>query len=299
MRPDLDTFRGISSRDCQLKLTDGRQLGYAEFGAADGRPLFYFHGFPGSRLEAELLAPLALELGIRVIAMDRPGLGLSDFQRDRTFSDWPSDVTALADHLRFQSFNVFGISGGGPYAMACAALLGNRVESTAIAGSVAPLDTLCVRRAMDAMKRYGSQVIRFAPWLSFPIYRAFRRRLLRNPDLVFRNMKRVMPPPDTDVLDDPLVETTLRRSFLESVRTGSEGGARELVLYCRAWDFDPARIASTVHLWHGEKDAIIPVAMGRYLASVLPDCRSTFLEQEGHYSLPVRHARDILMQLFP
>ena len=86
----------------QLRLGDGRRLAYCEYGVRDGKPIFYFHGWPGSRLEAQLAAPTARSYNARLIAVDRPGFGRSDFKRKRTLLDWPRDVAALADSLGLQ-----------------------------------------------------------------------------------------------------------------------------------------------------------------------------------------------------
>lgn len=102
------------------RLPDGRTLGYAEFGCPNGRPLMWFHGFPMSRLDGWAADRIARRRGIRVIAPDRPGFGLSTFQPSRRIVDWPADVKALADHIGIKRFAVLGLSGGGPYAVACA-----------------------------------------------------------------------------------------------------------------------------------------------------------------------------------
>ncbi len=124
----------------RITLSDGRMLSYDEYGPADGAPLFYFHGTPSSRLEWRLFGgePLATRLRLRVIAMDRPGMGLSTFQRGRRPSDWPADVAALADALGIERFAVLGFSGGGPYAAACAVALPTRLTSVAIVSGAAP-----------------------------------------------------------------------------------------------------------------------------------------------------------------
>jgi pimeloyl-ACP methyl ester carboxylesterase len=105
----------VHSREgAQLVLRDGRRLGYAQYGQPDGEPIVYFHGHPGSRLEARLAHEPAAAPGLRVIALDRPGYGLSDFLPGRAITDWPADVTAAADALGIGRFSVAGASGGGP-----------------------------------------------------------------------------------------------------------------------------------------------------------------------------------------
>ena len=107
----------------QFTLPDGRSLGYAAYGDPQGKPLFFFHGFPSSRLEAQFTEGVAGRLGARIIAIDRPGFGRSDFKKERRIRDWPDDVLALADALGIDRFAVLGVSGGGPYAAACAHVL--------------------------------------------------------------------------------------------------------------------------------------------------------------------------------
>ncbi|HEU4793766.1 MAG TPA: alpha/beta hydrolase, partial [Nitrolancea sp.] len=101
------------------RLPDGRRLGHAEFGDPNGVPCFFFHGIPGSRLEAAFVDELAAQYGIRVIGIDRPGMGLSDYVSGRRFLDWPADVVALADSLGIEQFAVAGVSGGAAYVAAC------------------------------------------------------------------------------------------------------------------------------------------------------------------------------------
>ena len=126
----------------QVKLRDGRMLGYAEYGSPDGKPVFYFHGFPGSRLDWLLTDPdnTAAEQNARIIAVDRPGMGLSDYQRGRKIADWPDDVIELANALQVDSFSVLGISGGGPYAVSCAFGIGDRLARCGIVCGMGPAD---------------------------------------------------------------------------------------------------------------------------------------------------------------
>jgi pimeloyl-ACP methyl ester carboxylesterase len=120
-----------------FRLPDGRTLTYAEYGAPDGKPVFYFHGLPGSRLDPVMLEVEGLEkAGIRLIACDRPGIGGSDFQPGRGFSDWPADMVAFADWLGLGKFAVWGISGGGGYVSACARFIPDRLSAAVIVSGV-------------------------------------------------------------------------------------------------------------------------------------------------------------------
>ena len=127
-------------QDNVLRLPDGRMLGYAEYGDPAGPPVMFFHGLPGSRVSGRLGDEAARERRVRLIAPDRPGFGLSSFQPKRVILDWTHDVTALANALGIGRFAVGGVSGGGPYAAACAFALGPRLTGAAIISGIAPGD---------------------------------------------------------------------------------------------------------------------------------------------------------------
>src|SRR5512135_3671545 len=117
-----------------FRLPDGRSLAYAEYGAPDGKPVLYFHGLSGSRLEPAMLGSDEMKkAGIRLIAPDRPGMGGSDFQPGRGFSDWPRDIACLADMMGLGRFGVFGVSGGGGYVSACTCMIPERLTGAVIA----------------------------------------------------------------------------------------------------------------------------------------------------------------------
>jgi pimeloyl-ACP methyl ester carboxylesterase len=119
-----------------IQLHDGRTLGYAEYGSSHGKTIFYFHGHPGSRFEARFLAEQTVQYGVRLIGVDRPGMGLSSFKRGRRILDWPDDAAELADSLQIEHFAVVGFSGGGPYALACAHKIPQRLTACGIISGV-------------------------------------------------------------------------------------------------------------------------------------------------------------------
>jgi pimeloyl-ACP methyl ester carboxylesterase len=135
----------------QIKLKDGRSLGYAEYGNTNGQPVFCFHGFPGSRLDWPLCDAnnSADELKARIIVADRPGMGLSDFKRGREILDWPDDLIELADALHVDRFAVLGFSGGGPYAAACAFKIPERLTATAIVCGMGPAEAPAAKKGLS------------------------------------------------------------------------------------------------------------------------------------------------------
>lgn len=281
-----------------VRLPDGRRLCYAEYGAADGNPLLYCHGFPTSRLEAGLFDAAACRLNLRVIAPDRPGYGQSDFLAGRRIGDWASDMEALADHLGWQRFAVLGVSGGAPYAMACGERLGGQVSRL---GMVCPLGQVCSAEATLGMGMLAAQAIRFAcaaPFLAGWIYVHLVGPLMRRyPMPALSLLTGAAPQADRQVLRDQAIRQMLAGSVEEAFRQGGQGAAHDLYLYTRPWDIDPGAIAAETHLWHGEADRTVPAAMGRQLAALIPGCRANFYPEEGHFSLPIRHAEAILAAL--
>ena len=138
----------VEERDRIVRLADGRALAYAEWGAPDGFPVFGFHGSPGSR-RTHLGEEAPRSADVRLILPDRPGFGLSDPQPGRALLDWPRDVAALADHLGVDRFAVYGFSGGGPYALACAWAMPERVTAAAVVGGEGPIRDVPVIWELD------------------------------------------------------------------------------------------------------------------------------------------------------
>ena len=146
-------------------LPTGRRLAWAEFGAAAGVPIIYCHGFPGSRLEPAFADRTASSVGARLIAIDRPGFGASDACPGRTILGWPDDVRDLADHLELDAFRVLGVSGGAPYALACAYRLEPRVHSVALVSGLGPPECLSQTPAVSTCG-LGLRVVTALPFVA-------------------------------------------------------------------------------------------------------------------------------------
>ncbi|MBI4570960.1 MAG: alpha/beta hydrolase [Chloroflexi bacterium] len=277
-----------------LALERGRRLAYEEYGDPQGTPLFFFHGWPGSRLEGELADPAAKKLDVRVIAADRPGYGLSDFVPRRTFLDWPADVLALAAALGFERFAVAGVSGGGPYVAACALRIPERLTGAGIIAGVGPFDVPDATVGMSQGNRFLFGLARRMPWLARPPMSLMGFVARHFADRMMRTMIRSMPEPDQAALARPEMLAMFKKDSVEAFRSGSRGAAWELVMYSRSWGFRLEEITMEVHLWQGELDKNVPPSMGRYQAGAIPNCRATFYAGEGHYSLPVNHLEEIL-----
>jgi len=275
---------------------DGRTLAYAEYGDPRGSPILYFHGFPGSRLEARAGHEGAARLGIRLIAPDRPGFGQSDFAPDRTLLDWPQDVGDLADALGLDRFVVLGVSGGGPYAAACAARIPERLTAVGIVSGLSPL-TPDLMRLMSPLNRYGLVLAARAPGVlrvAEPVIRGVTSGYAEG---LVRRLARITAEVDRVILSESAVGAVLAASFREAVQRGAQGMVREAELYAAPWSDWLREISIEVRLWHGGVDRIVPQAMGRALEQAIPRCRAEYHSDEGHFSLIVRQGERIMKAL--
>jgi pimeloyl-ACP methyl ester carboxylesterase len=282
--------------DRRVTLHDGRRIAIADFGTSTGAPVFYFHGFPGSRLEAGLVHHAAVDRRVRLVALDRPGYGHSDF-RPHTLADWPDDVVEVADALGLGRFAILGVSGGAPFALACAAALAARVSATAVVGGLGTTIAADDFARLNMFARTSFRLARFAPPLSRTVNSVLAAVLRRRPELLTTLLATRIPASDRVVLADPEVAATLAASLREALRAGSRGPSHELSVLARPWNFDVTAVRGPCYVWHGEQDTTVPVEMGRRLASLIPGCSAIFLPGEGHFSLPVRHGDRVLEAL--
>jgi pimeloyl-ACP methyl ester carboxylesterase len=270
-------------------LPDGRSLAYAEYGDPDGFPVFYCHGTPGSRISGSIARDRKADAGARVVAPDRPGFGRSDPDPERALSDWADDVAALADSLGIAKYGVVGFSGGGPYALACAAHRPVRVTRCAVVSGVAP------RGAADAgLSRFDRTLkaaARWSPHLGRPWVWAMRR-VIGDADS-FTDV--VGDPKDGDLADPRLGETgrIMLSDFREGVRQGSRAVATDYGVLGSEWDFDLGDVSAPTRVFHGSDDDHVPLAAGKHLASKVPDARLTVVDGADHFRPIIEHVHDI------
>jgi len=271
--------------DMTFRLADGRLLGYRIFGNPDGHPVFLFHGIPGSRCGAEIVTDQAEQQGLRIIGVDRPGIGLSTFQPNRSFLDWPPDILALADELGLGKFGVVGNSGGAAYVAACAARIPERLSFCGIVSGMGPIDIPggLSQLSLSRVDRLLINLARHSPSLACRIAAPLLGREF-DPDRpgVLERMKQGMAPADIKLLDQPRIAKTLIFEAAEALKQGARGVTWDLMLYTRPWGFRLDEIKSVVHLWHGEADTTVPPHFGRALAAAIPGCRATYWPEEGH-----------------
>jgi pimeloyl-ACP methyl ester carboxylesterase len=276
-----------------LVLSDGRRLGYAQYGKPDGEPLFYFHGHPGSRLEGRFAHAAAAEAGFRLIALDRPGYGLSDFKPGRTLGDWPDDVAEAADMLGAAGFSVAGASGGGPYALACAWRLPDRIARVAVISGVGPYEVPGITKGMRWQNKAGFRLGSRWPALAGALARSIRRGITQRPERTIDALARAMSPSDAEIVRRPEVREILIADITEAFRQDSRGAAWDIVLLGRPWGLALREIKPEVHLWQGEADTLVPPAMARYQAGQIPRSHLRIFPGEGHL-LIIDHMPDLI-----
>ena len=288
---------GTAEVEHRVRLADGRTLACLQLGDPTGPPVLYFHGFPGSRLEARVAAAAAGRLGLRMLAVDRPGFGQSTLQPGRTVGAWAADIAALADQLALGRFSIVSISGGAPYALACAAMLSDRLDRIALLCPLGPLDVVADRQGMLAQDRLLLALAAHAPPLARGAVRALAHWMRQDAERYIRFMLAGMGSPDRDLFADPGYHSLMKESSREALRQGGAGAAWELMLIARPWDFRLQDVRMPVSLWQGLVDQILPAAMARRLAAALPDCNARYFPGEGHLSLVARHISAALAEL--
>lgn len=269
---------------CQL--SDDRNLSYMEYGPGDGVPVFYFHGFPGSNEDIHLFngAELAEKLGLRIIAVNRPGYGNSDPQTKRKILDWPADVNTLADHLGIEKFSILGYSGGGPFALSCAYSIPDRLEKVVVVSGMGPAD------APEA-KKGKAMFIPKAPKL---ILKGMSKMMVKKPEKIEANMIKGFPEVDQAILNDPKALDAMMKTMNEAFRSGYQGGLDDAKIYKSPWGFDTGQIDQTVIVWHGGKDENVKIETAEFVIENLPHCTRHIKPEEGHLSLVYLHAEEIL-----
>jgi pimeloyl-ACP methyl ester carboxylesterase len=278
--------------DHTFQLRDGRTLGWGEYGDEHGTPVFFFHGTPGSRRMRHPDVTIAEKMNVRIITTDRPGFGFSDPQPARTFLDWADDIHQLADDLGVDRFGVIGFSGGGPYALACAYKMPDRVTAVGLISSLAPPDLRQSSRKPPWIIRLLFACSRKAPRALPLIVNPLVRKVRRSFDTIYEGFAKYLPEGDRRIFLDPPVKNVFKESLSEAFRQGSHGFLTELSMQNRPWGFDIRQIRQKIYVWHGSLDLFHD---GRIFVQSMFDCDPKFLE-EGHLVM-FEHWPDVLAQL--
>lgn len=282
----------------RVRASDGRRLVVETSGDPNGRPVFLLHGTPGSRLGPAPRPMVLYQQRVRLITYDRPGYGDSDRLPGRRVADVAGDVAAIADALDIERFAVVGRSGGGPHALACAALLPKRVTKAAVLVTLAPwgADGLNWFAGMAAsnVREYTTASTGPEGLAASLVPRSDAIRA--NPVQLLAQLRWELTESDRQVVADFGIREMLVRNYREALRTSADGWIDDALAFCTPWGFDPCDIRVPVLLWHGTEDVFSPVEHSRWLAERIPGV-TAILEPEAAHFAALRALPDILTWL--
>lgn len=273
-----------------IRLPGGRELSYSEFGDPAGIPVFGFHGTPGSRLQVVPTATTPLPPGHRLIVTDRPGYGHSTFYPERRLTDWPNDVATLADYLGIERFAVFGISGGGPHALACAHALAPRLIGVGCVSGVGPLWDPAATQGMLPLNRWLTVLSKHARPLMRLLMRAQVALLRRDPERAFEMLRRQLPEADRAILAEPAFHAALVDDMSRSSATAGLAAAQDFELFAAPWGFSLSDIRIPVHFWQGGVDRNVPAPHAELMAKQVKGAVLHRYPDEGHFLVVRRFA---------
>ena len=267
-----------------MRLADGRRLAFTVTGPPDGTPVIYCHGAIGTPVTATVdLELITRELGVRYIAPSRPGVGGSDPLPGRTLKDFAADAAQLADRLELERFAVAGVSAGGPYALALAHELGDRVGRVAVCSSLSPLCPPHRTPGLQWRIRAALGLLVKAPRACAAVGDAVLPVVARHPELLSHVIAAGAAPQERGRLQSAGERAAASTSFLDAAAPGVGGLIEDFLVYSSEWGFAAAEVANEVHLWHGVADLLVPVEHALQLAVSLPNCRVFFDADEGHH----------------
>jgi len=278
----------------ELRAGDGRVIAVEVIGDDDATPVLLCHGLADSRLTAQSLRQAARELGLRLIAPDRPGVGGTDRRWLHQLADWADDAAAVLDVLRVDSAALVGVSGGGPFAAACAARIPARVRSLMLICPLGPAEWPTVGMAHG--ERLSLALAAHAPAFGGWFMSRLAALARRSPDIFLWLAATNLPDTDIRALQQPAIRESFLTCYVEAFRRGGWGTAQDLRLLTRPWGFDLGSITAPTSIHHGDADTTVPVQHARLYAQAIPGARLQIHPGEGHISI-LSHPQDILAAL--
>ncbi|HXY85895.1 MAG TPA: alpha/beta hydrolase [Gaiellaceae bacterium] len=279
----------------EVTTSDGRTLRVYEGGDPAGKPVFLHNGTPSGGLQYPPAADDARGRGIRLISYDRPGYAGSTSKPGRTVADAAADVATIADALGVDRFATWGISGGGPHSLACAALLSDRVVAAASLAGVAPIDA----EGLDWTEGMGEENLEeFAATQagqealeSFLEPRAKALGALGTQGLATM-LQTLLTPVDAAVFTGDVAEY-LSAAMASAIEERVDGWRDDDLAFDNPWGFAVEEIRVPVLLWHGEHDLFVPISHGRWLAERIPGVDARLSPDDGHITLGTRRVPEV------
>ncbi|MEN4449760.1 alpha/beta hydrolase [Mycobacterium sp. SM3041] len=267
-----------------IAVGEDRQIGFAEFGNPQGRAVFWLHGTPGARRQIPTEArSFASRNNIRLIGIDRPGIGSSTPHQYENVLGFTVDLRTIADTLGINRFAVIGLSGGGPYTLATAAAMPDRVVMAAVLGGVAPLigedgissGLMELAKIVRPIIEVADTPIRWVAGSLMKVIAPFGSPAL---DLYAR----ISPHGDRNLLSRPEFKAMFLDDLLNGSRKQLAAPFADIVVFARDWGFRLEDIKVPVRWWHGDADHIVPYAHGQHAVARIADAEMFTLPGESH-----------------
>lgn len=282
----------MTNRSLTMTLSDGRQIGYAEYGDPNGFPIFFFHGFPGSRLQAEDFHNVAYTKNCRLFGIDRPGMGLSSANNHHSLLSWADDIKQLADFLNIKKFSIIAHSGGAPYAFACAYKIPQRISHIALVSAMPPTMLPETKIGVPLGLRIINVLVRNIPGAAW-LFMQLQRYVLLKPTL-FKKMIQQLPETERFIFEKPNQAQRMIDASKEAFNHGVDGAACELKLLLSNWGFALEAIHTPVSIWQGVLDKQTLVANAEFNKRKLPIAKLNLFKNEGHVSTLYNHIEEII-----
>jgi pimeloyl-ACP methyl ester carboxylesterase len=267
----------------EVRRGDGSVIAVEVAGERGAAPLLFCHGLADSRLSARLFVPTAGELGWRVVAPDRPGVGGTDPRRLRRVADWVEDAALVLDAVGAGTAALLGISAGGPFAAACAAAMPGRARSLLLVAPLGPPGW--PTRGMAPGQRLSLAVARRTPAFGGWFLGRLATLARRSPRLFLRLATSELPGPDRRALKQPGMREAFLAGYTEAFRRGSAGVAQDLQVLTRPWGFELGSIQAPTSIHHGEADTTVPPQHARLFAEAIPGAQLQLHPGQGHFSI--------------
>lgn len=289
-------------RDSQvLALASGGTVGIAEYGIPDGRPVLALHGAPACRLMFAAADAAAKAHGLRILAPDRPGYGLTPPDNTISLAARRQWLESVVDALQLDRFALLAVSGGAPFAVSLAAALPGRVAALALVSPMGPVAdySASAEAALEPVSFVQQRFFMHMPfrtWLTHPLGDLGAWMFRHGPDMLTGLLPKLAGSLDARILSKPEVARMMRDMTLEAFRQGGQGGTADLEIFGRPWDVRYREITAPAVIWQGTADHIVPPQVSRWLARQLPECRLHNLEGAGHFWV-FEHVEEVVATL--
>lgn len=287
------TEDGVTYEDGELKLRDGRALAWRWWGEPGGTPVLRLQGTPGSRLYRHPNSQVIRDLGVRFLMADRPGYGGSTRLPGRGIAAIADDLAALLDHHKLDRVPVMGTSGGGPHALAAAAMQPERISAATVIVGSSPLEPDEVSRLVGVNAEGYAAAERSWDDLHELLIKV-RERILSDEGMA--GVLSDAPPEDRAIMQDPAWRRISRANNAEALKQGALGWADESMALHGQWDFEPKEIRASVTWWHGADDKNVPLTAAKRASARIPGVDFRTFDNEGHFA-SLTHETEIVQEL--